>query len=416
MTRKRTGSSLRLIAIGAGLLMLAACTSPGGGTDATPASEASESPTSTHVPDPCRAAATEEWCRPIAGVDLEGSGNPAGVALSETRQGRTLVRVALGDRDLVHAMMLGTTSVVREQGTPEIAFHDLTSTPGAEIVVATGMKGSTQQFQVFDVIDGELRMEAAPGWAMDITAGSGVWTFPGERMHPRVLCRDSGQISLGVVHGADITGIVKDFRHDQATLEAGEASHYLVSGPERSAPAAEITDMSIGSTHFKCADLRMVDLADAASARPGTTPARPVSHGPCDSTQDMLATVRNAIGRLPRPQIGTWSDTAAPLPNPCAELSYSTVTIDGATNSSPTAVILFSHGAFIGPASDCFAPVASVDVDGDTAIVTYRYAHKGESNAGATGRVRIEYTWTGTQVVKKGSFPEELKKQLGCDA
>lgn len=60
-------------------------------------------------------------------------------------------------------------------------------------------------------------------------------------------------------------------------------------------------------------------------------------------------------------------------------------------------------------------PTSTVTARGTTVSVEYRYPRAGESNAGATGRATIVFTWNGNTVEKSGRFPAELVKLAGCD-
>lgn len=79
----------------------------------------------------------------------------------------------------------------------------------------------------------------------------------------------------------------------------------------------------------------------------------------------------------------------------CAQLSWITVGIQGATGSSPYQILLFHRGEFIGPATERaygFAPrVQRID---DAAIqVTYRWAGPGETTAGASQTAVSVFRW-----------------------
>ncbi|WP_423922385.1 LppP/LprE family lipoprotein [Frigoribacterium sp. 2-23] len=86
----------------------------------------------------------------------------------------------------------------------------------------------------------------------------------------------------------------------------------------------------------------------------------------------------------------------------CAPLSWSVVTLDGSTPSSPYAVLLFHDGTYLGTATKqqyAFSPV--VTRASDTQLdVSYRYPQGSDSNADPTGRAEATYTWnTQTQRV-----------------
>jgi hypothetical protein len=81
--------------------------------------------------------------------------------------------------------------------------------------------------------------------------------------------------------------------------------------------------------------------------------------------------------------------------DPCADLSWSLVTLEYATVSSPTAVLLFHDGSYLGTAtSEAYGFTPTVERTADDAIaVTYRFLQGSESNADASGRATATLTW-----------------------
>lgn len=92
-----------------------------------------------------------------------------------------------------------------------------------------------------------------------------------------------------------------------------------------------------------------------------------------------------------------WDATGADYSGygPCAALSWSLVTLEYATVSSPTAVLLFHDGEYLGTATSeqyGFTPLVERVAD-DAIAVTYRFVQGAESNADASGRATATYTW-----------------------
>lgn len=130
--------------------------------------------------------------------------------------------------------------------------------------------------------------------------------------------------------------------------------------------------------------------------------------------------VRDAIRRLPPYDAGggasyEWDDevfVAASDFDPCATLSGASVYIQGATGSSPMAVVLFHKGRYVGTAtadsysSSYLDPEASTD---DTVVVDYLYVRPwDDSNAGASGRATIRYQWIGQRVQMLDQLPADM--------
>lgn len=95
--------------------------------------------------------------------------------------------------------------------------------------------------------------------------------------------------------------------------------------------------------------------------------------------------------------------------DPCASLSWITVTLEGATASSPYHILLFHNGEYLGTATAKaygFSPRIS-RVDDSEIAVTYRWPKEGEGNAEASGTTQAGFRWDeGAQkVVISGDVP-----------
>ncbi|NQX35183.1 LppP/LprE family lipoprotein [Herbiconiux sp. VKM Ac-2851] len=139
--------------------------------------------------------------------------------------------------------------------------------------------------------------------------------------------------------------------------------------------------------------------APAPAPSPTTTPApspEPAACGPA-SGQEAAA---SGIAALPAPaglEGIPWDAANADYSgyDPCAALSWSLVTLEGATASTPTAVLLFHSGSYLGTATEKaygFTPTVERTAD-DAIAVTYRFLQGSESNAEASGRATATLTW-----------------------
>lgn len=95
--------------------------------------------------------------------------------------------------------------------------------------------------------------------------------------------------------------------------------------------------------------------------------------------------------------------------DPCAALSWITVTLEGATVSSPYHILLFHNGEYLGTATAKaygFSPRISRVNDSEIAV-TYRWPKDGESNAAASGKSQAGFRWDeGAQkVIMSGDVP-----------
>lgn len=95
--------------------------------------------------------------------------------------------------------------------------------------------------------------------------------------------------------------------------------------------------------------------------------------------------------------------------DPCAELSWITLTLEGATVSTPCQIMLFHRGDYLGTATkEAYGFWPDVErLDDATIQVTYIWPKKGEGNADASGRTVATFTWDpdAGHVVMDGDVP-----------
>lgn len=135
--------------------------------------------------------------------------------------------------------------------------------------------------------------------------------------------------------------------------------------------------------------------SQSATHTPTPTPS-PEACGPATGQEAAAA----AIAELPAPvglESARWDAANADYSgyDPCAPLSWSLVTLEYATVSSPTAILLFHNGTYLGTATEeayGFTPAVERTAD-DAITVTYRFNQGMESNADASGRAVATFTW-----------------------
>lgn len=150
--------------------------------------------------------------------------------------------------------------------------------------------------------------------------------------------------------------------------------------------------------------------ATDAATDPAAVPTPTPTCGPTDGT----AVASRAIADLPLPsglQDSRWDPATADLAgyDPCAALSWATVTLERATGSSPVAILLFHQGRYLGTATKeqyAFTPDVS-RTDPSTIAVTYHYAKPDEPLAEASGRAEAAFTWSDSagRVQMQGDTP-----------
>ena len=139
--------------------------------------------------------------------------------------------------------------------------------------------------------------------------------------------------------------------------------------------------------------------ADASDSETASSPA-PEPSGTCASTSAEQAVSKNLDKVEPAFPDGDdpgaqWVATDTTTYDPCADLSWVTLSIRGATASSPAQQMLFHDGRYLGTTtreSIAFHPT-TVRLSDSVIQVTYRWPRPDESNAAASGRSVSTYSW-----------------------
>jgi len=138
--------------------------------------------------------------------------------------------------------------------------------------------------------------------------------------------------------------------------------------------------------------------APTTSATPSSSPAEECGEAMSNAALAALA------DKLPAPNDSTGAQMEWAWDGPhadkdtydaCAALSWVTYPVEGGTGSSPYTIALFHQGKYLGVTTSRtfgFFPEVKRKADG-VIVVTYTYARKGESTAGASGRATSTYTW-----------------------
>lgn len=137
-----------------------------------------------------------------------------------------------------------------------------------------------------------------------------------------------------------------------------------------------------------------------AAATTAASSATPEPSGSCANTSAEQAVNENIdkVGpAFPKGNVpdAEWVAIDTETYDPCADLSWVTLTIRGGTASSPSQQMLFHDGEYLGTTTKegiAFSP-ATVRLSDSAIQVTYRWAKEGESNAGASGRAVSTYSW-----------------------
>ncbi|ABG96604.1 MULTISPECIES: LppP/LprE family lipoprotein [Rhodococcus] len=149
----------------------------------------------------------------------------------------------------------------------------------------------------------------------------------------------------------------------------------------------------------------------AASPVPQAASAAEVRSGRCldlDSAlvTDAFASLGNAPGGDPWVP-GTASDAAG---GDCPALLWATAETPMGTVSSPTQVLFFHDGAYLGTATaESYAYTRVVESTGDSVSVQYRWLGEQDANCCPSGGPAvITYSWDGSRVVMEQPLPQEM--------
>jgi len=140
---------------------------------------------------------------------------------------------------------------------------------------------------------------------------------------------------------------------------------------------------------------------------------------PCDVQIDLAAPeVFAAIDELPAPQQipdATWLYAYNGNYNRCTDLSYAQVGIVDATGWSPTHLLLFHRGSYLGTATGCALHPTVVAETADSIHVEYHYPREGEIHAAATGFAAQTFRWWEGDVITEGGLPHDYLAMNFCE-
>lgn len=93
--------------------------------------------------------------------------------------------------------------------------------------------------------------------------------------------------------------------------------------------------------------------------------------------------------------------------NLCGTLGYAELATEGGTGSSPTQLLLYNDGEFLGTGIRCNALGEVSGSTADSVTVGYRWPIGDDSNANMRGRATVTYQWNGSSVDMIGDLPQE---------
>ncbi|MCD2262445.1 LppP/LprE family lipoprotein [Dietzia aurantiaca] len=158
----------------------------------------------------------------------------------------------------------------------------------------------------------------------------------------------------------------------------------------------------------------MTESAEAGSesSAASTSTSEPAPEPtPTECSPSSVPVATDAAGIAPPLPGASWS--VWQTDNLCGPLGYAELATTGGTGSSPTQLLLYNEGEFLGTGIRCNALGQVTGSTEDSVSVQYRWPVGNDSNANMSGRADVMFRWNGSSVDMIGSLPLE-KFGAGC--
>lgn len=143
--------------------------------------------------------------------------------------------------------------------------------------------------------------------------------------------------------------------------------------------------------------------SSAAQASSSTATVTTTAAAPCDP--ETFPVAENAAAIAP-PMAGV-SWVVERTGNLCGTLGFAALSTAGGTGSSPTQLLLYNEGKYLGTGIKCGALGQVLGSTDDSVSVGYRWPRGNDSNANMTGRANVMFQWNGSSVDMIGELPAE---------
>lgn len=165
-------------------------------------------------------------------------------------------------------------------------------------------------------------------------------------------------------------------------------------GAASSAPSAETVTVT--------ASAEPSAASPAESSAQTTTEPEPT---PAECSPSAVPVTADAAGIAPPFPDRSWS--VWQTGNLCGSLGYAELATAGGTGSSPTQLLLYNEGEFLGTGIRCNALGQVIGSTADSVTVQYRWPVGNESNANMSGRADVTFQWNGSSVDMIGNLPQD---------
>lgn len=161
------------------------------------------------------------------------------------------------------------------------------------------------------------------------------------------------------------------------------------------APASTVETVTVTAT--------ATDTPTSATPTPTTEPTPEPTQVQC--SEETVPVSADAAGIAPPLPGESW--TVWQTGNLCGTLGYAELATAGGTGSSPTQLLLYNEGRFLGTGIRCNALGQVTSSNAGSVTVQYRWPVGNDSNANMSGRAVVVFQWNGSSVDMIGSLPTE---------
>lgn len=141
------------------------------------------------------------------------------------------------------------------------------------------------------------------------------------------------------------------------------------------------------------------------TAEPAPSPEPDPEPAPVDCSPSDVPVSTDAASIAPPLPGHSW--TVWQTGNLCGTLGYAELATAGGTGSSPTQLLLYNEGEFLGTGIRCNALGQVSGSTEDSVSVQYRWPIGNEGNANMRGRATVTFQWNGSSVSMLGELPQE---------
>lgn len=155
------------------------------------------------------------------------------------------------------------------------------------------------------------------------------------------------------------------------------------------------------------ASVETVTVTATATGEPSNAPTPTSEPTPAQvqCSPDTVPVSSDAAEIAPPLPGGSW--TVWRTGNLCGTLGYAELATAGGTGSSPTQLLLYNEGRFLGTGIRCNALGQVTSSDASSVTVQYRWPVGDDGNSNMRGRALVVFRWNGSSVDMIGSLPAE---------